>query len=184
MEEKFIVNPPQEKKTDAVSAAYEWVSAAIIALIFASILFSLFMRFINVSGDSMTNTLQDGEKLVLSGICIMPEYGDIVVVRRDNDTPLIKRVIGLPGDKIFIDDVNGIVYRNGEPLDEPYVLGGFTPSFGLSSAYEVPADGIFVMGDNRRGSLDSRMLRDSIKMGDVVGVVTYRLSPIESLRGE
>lgn len=184
MDEKTIVNAPEEKEGDVVTTAYEWVGAIVVALAVAAIIFSLFFRFINVSGDSMTNTLQDGERLILSGICITPEYGDIVVVRRENDTPLIKRVIGLPGDKIFIDDVNGIVYRNGEALDEPYVLGGFTPSFDLSSAYEVPADGIFVMGDNRRGSLDSRMLRDTIKMEDVVGVVTYRLSPFESLRGE
>ena len=184
MEEKNIVNTTKEDGGAVVSAAYDWIGAAVIALVVVSILFSLFVRFINVSGDSMTNTLQNGEKLILSGIYAAPQYGDIVVVRRENDTPLIKRVIGLPGDKIFINDVTGVVYRNGEALDEPYVLGGFTPSNGLSSAYEVPADGIFVMGDNRRNSLDSRMLRDTIKMGDVVGVVTYRMSPFESLRGE
>ena len=90
----------------------------------------------------------------------------------------------LPGDKIFINDETGIVYRNGEALDEPYVRGGFTPSMGLSTAYVVPEDGIFVLGDNRRESLDSRILRDSLKMEDVVGVVTFRLAPFESLRGE
>ena len=95
---------------------------------------------------------------------------------------LIKRVIGLPGDKIFINDSTGIVYRNGKALDEPYVRGGFTPSKGLTTAYVVPEGGIFVMGDNRAESLDSRMLRDSITMRDVVGVVTYRLQPLQSLR--
>jgi len=167
-----------------VSSAFEWVGAAAIALVIVSIVFSLFFRVVNVSGDSMTNTLQDGEKLILSGVCAMPEYGDIVVIRRENDSPLIKRVIGLPGDRIFINDSNGIVYRNGVALDEPYALGGFTPSNGMTSAYTVPDDGIFVLGDNRRCSLDSRILKDQICMGDVVGVVTFRLSPFESLRGE
>ena len=177
-----------DKKTsvseNVVTTAFDWVGAAVVALAIVAILFSLFTRVVNVSGDSMTDTLQNGEKLVLTSVCANPEYGDIVVIRRDNDSPLIKRVIGLPGDRIFINDSNGKVYRNGVELDEPYVRGGFTPSMGLSTAYTVPSGGIFVLGDNRRESLDSRMLKDQIKMEDVVGVVTYRLSPFESLRGE
>lgn len=173
---------PNEKKLNVLDAIFEWIGAAVIALIMVSVLFSLFFRIVDVSGDSMTNTLQNKEKLVLSGIITQPDYGDIVVVRRVNDVPLIKRVIGLPGDKIFIDDTSGIVYRNGKALDEPYVRGGFTPSKGLNTVYVVPKGGVFVLGDNRRESLDSRMLKDSITMHDVVGVVTYRLNPLQSLR--
>ena len=180
MEEKTIVS--EAKKTSVLDAVFEWISAAVIALVMVSLLFSLFFRIVDVSGDSMTNTLQNKEKLVLTSIITQPKYGDIVVVRREYDSPLIKRVIGLPGDKIFIDDSTGIVYRNGEALDETYVRGGFTPSKGLTTAYVVPEGGIFVMGDNRSESLDSRMLRNSITMQDVVGVVTYRLNPLQSLR--
>lgn len=171
-----------ESKSSVMETCFEWVGAAVIALVVVALIFSMFCRVVNVSGDSMTNTLQNEEKLLLSGILTEPQYGDIVVIRRENETPLIKRVIGLPGDKIFINDATGIVYRNGEALDEPYVRGGFTPSNGLSSAYEVPADGIFVLGDNRRDSLDSRILKDQVKMKDMVGVITFRLSPFESLR--
>ena len=174
------LNKPDEQSA-AVSSAYDWAGAAVIALVVVSILFSLFFRVVNVSGDSMTNTLQNGEKLFLSGIFVTPDYGDIVVIRRDKDTPLIKRVIGLPGDKIFIDDINGKVYRNGEELIEPYTRDGFTPSRGMT-VYTVPDDGIFVLGDNRRESMDSRNLGDNIKMKDVVGVVTFRLHPFQSLR--
>ena len=185
MEEKdSVMEKNPSEKSGLVSSAFDWIGAAVIALVIVAMIFTTFCRVVNVSGDSMTDTLQNGEKLVLSGICANPKYGDVVVIRRDNDSPLIKRVIGLPGDKIFIDDTTGIVYRNGVALDEPYVRGGFTPSMGLTSAYVVPADGIFVLGDNRRESLDSRMLRDQVKMANVVGVVTYRLSPFESLRGE
>lgn len=183
-DKELVLEKKSSEKSDLVSTVFEWMGAAVIAMSIVAIVFTLFCRVVNVSGDSMTNTLQNGEKLVLTGICANPEYGDIVVIRRDYDSPLIKRVIGLPGDKIFIDDTTGIVYRNGVPLDEPYVRGGFTPSMGLSSAYVVPEDGIFVLGDNRRESMDSRMLRDNVKMKDVVGVVTYRVSPFESLRGE
>lgn len=170
------------EKNAAVNTAFDWVGAAVVALTVVSILFTLFCRVVNVSGDSMTNTLVNGEKLVLTGVVTQPTYGDIVVIRRENDTPLIKRVIGLPGDKIFINDANGIVYRNGEPLAEPYIRDGRTPSRGLKDAYTVPENGIFVLGDNRYDSLDSRMLRDQITMQDVVGVITFRLNPFESLR--
>lgn len=183
-DKEFFAKENASKNSGLVSSVFDWIGAAVIAMVVVTLLFSLFCRVVNVSGDSMTNTLQNGEKLILTGVCANPNYGDVVVIRRDNDSPLIKRVIGLPGDKIFINDETGIVYRNGVALDEPYVRGGFTPSMGLSSAYIVPNDGIFVLGDNRRESMDSRMLRDSVKMEDVVGVVTFRLSPFESLRGE
>lgn len=164
------------------SSAFDWIGAAVIALAIVSVLMSLLFRVVNVSGESMTNTLQPGERLILSGVYTSPKYGDIVVIHRENDTPLIKRVIGLPGDKIYINDATGIVYRNGEALDEPYTRDGYTPSMGLGSAYEVPEGGIFVLGDNRRESLDSRRLKDQIRMSDVVGVVTFRLNPFTSLR--
>ena len=183
-EKKSLMKKNDSENSGLVASVFDWIGAAVVAMVVVVLLFTLFCRVVNVSGDSMTNTLQDGEKLILTGVCAVPEYGDVVVVRRSNDSPLIKRVIGLPGDKIFINDETGIVYRNGEALDEPYVRGGFTPSMGLSTAYVVPEDGIFVLGDNRRESLDSRILRDSLKMEDVVGVVTFRLAPFESLRGE
>ena len=172
----------EEKKIGLIDTVFDWIQAAALALAIVAILFSCLFRVVNVSGDSMTNTLQNGEKLLLSSALMNPEYGDIVVIRRENDTPLIKRVIGLPGDTIFINETTGVVYRNGEALDEPYVRGGFTPTKGLNSPYIVPEDGIFALGDNRRDSLDSRMLRDSLKMDDVVGVVTHRLAPFQSLR--
>lgn len=179
------MNKPEDTKNkDAglLASCYDWVGAAAIALTVVAIVFTLFFRVVNVSGDSMTNTLQNGEKLLLAGAYTSPEYGDIVVIRRTGATPLIKRVIGLPGDTIYIDGVDGRVYRNGEPLSEPYVRGGVTPQRGMTTPYTVPEDGVFVLGDNRSNSLDSRELRDQIKMNDVVGVITYRLSPFESLR--
>lgn len=170
------------KKVDeqgaAVTSAYDWIGAAVIALVVVSLVFSLFCRVVNVSGDSMKNTFHDGEKLLLSGV-VTPDYGDVVVLRRDNDTPLIKRVIGLPGDVIAIRE--GVVYRNGEALDEPYTMDGFTDNKQLKTAYTVPKGGIFVLGDNRIGSEDSRYYKDALTMSDVVGVITFRLNPFEYL---
>lgn len=170
------------KKNALVESCFDWVGAATIALCVVALVFSMFFRVVNVSGDSMTNTLQSGERLLLTSTYSNLKYGDIVVIRREGATPLIKRVIGLPGDTIFINGGEKRVYRNGERLTEPYVRGEDTPQRGLESAYTVPEDGIFVLGDNRSDSLDSRELKDQIKLKDVVGVVTYRLSPFESLR--
>ena len=175
------VKVTEGKNNAFVESCFDWVGAAAVALVVVSLLFSFFCRGVNGSGEAMTNTLQNGEKLLLSGICATPKYGDVVVIRRENGTPLIKRVIGLPGDTIRI--YNGKVYRNGEELSEPYVRGGYTPGKSLEGKdYTVPENGVFALGDNRTDSLDSRDLQDSITMDDVVGVVTYRLSPFESLR--
>lgn len=167
----------------AVSSAFDWVGAAVIALTVVALLFSLFVRIVRVDGDSMCDTLVDGEKLVLTAVVANPTYGDIVVITQENDEPLIKRVIGLEGDKIFINNAEGIVYRNGQPLDEPYVRGGVTHNFSQLSAITVPEGCVYVLGDNRPVSRDSRSPSVGCpSLKDVVGVVTFRLTPFESLR--
>ena len=173
------------KKTglsNIVSAAFDWVGAAVIALAIVSVIMTMFCRVVNVSGESMTNTLQPNERLILSSVCMQPTYGDIVVINQDNDEPLIKRVIGLEGDKIFIDNTSGIVYRNGEPLDEPYVRGGYTTNHNQQGAVTVPEGCVYVLGDNRPVSRDSRSSSVGCpSLKDVAGVVTFRLTPFESL---
>ena len=164
------------KPSAFLSGGFEWMSAALTAIIVVSILFSCFFRMVNVDGDSMLNTLHHGDRLLISGLAYTPHYGDIVVIRRENDTPLIKRVIGLPGDVITIDDDIGVVYRNGEALDEPYTKDGFTPAKGMPEQVIVQKGTIFVMGDNRGASLDSRMLGCQ-KIENVVGRVFFRLAP-------
>ena len=164
------------KPSKGLITAFEWISAALSAVIIVSLLFSVAFRMVNVDGDSMLNTMHDGDRLMISNFAYTPNYGDIVVIRRKNDTPLIKRVIGLPGDTIYIDDDIGVVYRNGEPLDEPYTKDGFTPANGMPEQVIVQKGTIFVMGDNRGASLDSRMLGCQ-PIENVVGRVFYRISP-------
>ncbi len=164
------------KPSEFLLTCYEWLSSAIVAVVVVAILFSCVLRIVNVSGDSMKNTLQSRDRLVLSNFLYEPEYGDIVVIVRENDTPLIKRVIGLAGDRIRIDEKTGIVYRNDEPLDEPYVLGGFTPQRGMKQEITVPEGTLFAMGDNRSDSLDSRML-GPLSLDNLVGRVLFRLAP-------
>ena len=164
----------------SLAGVFEWVSAAIVAIIVVAVVFSALFRTVNVDGDSMTHTLQNGDRLLISGFLYSPDYGDIVVVRRTNDTPLIKRVIGLPGDTIYVNPDDGIVYRNGNPLYEPYIrpktLECPTPATGVVAEVTVQEGEVYVLGDNRGGSLDSRLLGCQ-PIENVVGRVIVRLAP-------
>lgn len=164
----------------SLTGVFEWISAAIIAIIVVAVVFSAIFRTVNVDGDSMTHTLHNGDRLLISGLFYSPDYGDIVVVRRVNDTPLIKRVIGLPGDTIYVNPDDGIVYRNGNPLAEPYIRPKSpecpTPALKTPEEVVVKEGEVYVLGDNRGGSLDSRLLGCQ-PIENVVGRVVVRLSP-------
>ena len=176
MFKKKEIEQKEYTPSSALSASFEWISAAIIALGMVCVVFAVFFRLVNVDGESMYSTLNHGDRLLISDFMYEPEYGDIVVIRRDDDTPLIKRVIGLPGDTIYINRQTGVVYRNGEVLQEDYVYGGFTPANGVVQEVLVEEGMFFVMGDNRTASLDSRNL-GCLYQDHLVGRVIYRLTP-------
>jgi len=136
--------------------AWEWIKSLLIAfglaLLIRYFLFAIFM----VEGTSMVPTLQDQERLVVNKIVYQlhnPEYNDIVVFQypADPEKDFVKRVIGLPGDKIEVRDYK--VFRNGQELDETYINEPTSTYYG---SWEVPADTVFVLGDNRNHSKDSR----------------------------
>jgi signal peptidase I len=109
---------------------------------------------IRVDGFSMEPTLQSGEFVIVNKLAYRlgePQYGDVIVFQypRDPEQEYIKRIIGLPGDSIRIQ--NGGVYVNGEMIDEPYIAAA--PNY--NSTWEVPVDSLFVLGDNRNRSSDS-----------------------------
>lgn len=181
MDNKTQVAPTTEyKPSRLLSAAFEWLSAAIVALVLIVLVFAVMFRMVNVDGQSMEPNLHSEDRLIISNFAYTPEYGDIVVVRRVHNTPLIKRVIGLPGDVIQINNDEGAVYRNGEKLDEPYILGGITKqsynSVGKSIPVTVGEDEIYVLGDNRMNSHDSRN-DGCYSMDALVGRVLFRLTP-------
>ena len=161
-----------------ITMGYEWLSAAISAVVVVAILFSGILRVVNVSGSSMEGTLHNGDRLLLSNLFYEPDYGDIIVILRENqETPLIKRVIGLPGDSIRIDQ-DGRVYRNNILLDEPYISGKKTEQLSWRTEKTIPENMVFVMGDNRNPakSYDSREM-GALPMKNVVGKVLFRISP-------
>jgi len=125
------------------------------------LVFSFLFRVVVVSGPSMNSTLIDGDWLLLLGNVLYgePQKGDIIVASKDsfdNGAPIIKRVIATEGEIVDIDFDSGIVYVNGIPLDEPYTLTPTNLREGMSFPVTVDEGCIFVMGDNRNVSKDSR----------------------------
>ena len=140
----------------------------------------LCFKIVIVSGSSMKNTLVDGDYLLLLSNTFYrePKYGDIIVASKDayeNGTPIVKRVIATEGQEVDIDFINGIVYVDGTALDEPYVSSGMLYE-GVDFPLVVDDGCLFVMGDNRSVSMDSRLEEiGSIPRNRVIGKVVLSL---------
>jgi signal peptidase I len=147
------------------------------------LVFLLLFRMVIVSGESMHATLWDGDWLLLIGNHFYrnPEPGDIIVACKDsfNDgEPIIKRIIATEGQIVEIDFDNGIVYVDGLPLDEPYIYSPTTVKEGVVFPLIVEKDCIFVLGDNRGVSLDSRSPDiGQIDKREVLGKAIFLLFP-------
>lgn len=186
-----------EETRKPYSDALEWVNSVIYAVA-AMLLLNLFVfRSITVSGDSMNDTLVENDKVITTNLFYQPSYGDIVVVQADRlknkatnmyGEPIIKRVIAVEGDTVCIDFSKGEVYRNGELLHEEYIrqLTHFHGTGWMESGkdYVVPENCVFVMGDNRNVSNDSRNLTDIgfIDTGMIMGKAFVRYSPIKEFK--
>ena len=133
----------------------------------------IFLPVIQVSGDSMTPTLNDGDILLTCNTDSVT-YGDLCCVSWQNKM-LLKRVIGLPGDTIIIEE-DGSVYVNDALLDEPYVLEKSLGQCDIQFPYKVPDQQIFILGDNRSRSADSRSADiGCISREQIVGKVLTRI---------
>ena len=125
------------------------------------LVFLLLFRVVVVSGTSMNDTLLDGDYLLLlsSTFYQKPQHGDIIVASKDsydNGSPIVKRVIATEGQIVDIDFDEGVVYVDNKALDEPYTLTPTTNPEGINFPLTVEEGCLFVMGDNRNGSKDSR----------------------------
>ncbi len=161
---------------------YEWVESAVFTIVLMLLIFTLLIRPATVFGSSMVPTLHGGDRLILQQIGYNdPQYGDIIVV----DTPqleepaIVKRVIGRPGDVIDINFATGAVARNGELLEEEYINEPTHVSFDIEFPVTVPEGHIFVLGDNRNASLDSRSSQvGMVDIRSVMGKAIFRFFPV------
>lgn len=158
----------------------------LIIAVFIAVVIIQFIKPTIIKESSMQPTLYENDYIFLSkqayNLFGDPEYGDIIVFHSDIESDngkkkdLIKRIIGLPGDVISVAD--GVVYRNDEAIKESYIMEDYTT--GQVMEYEVPDGMMFVMGDNRRVSLDSRSEDiGAVAMDDIMGKAVWKVYPFK-----
>ncbi|MBQ3816896.1 MAG: signal peptidase I [Clostridia bacterium] len=183
------------KKRSFAQEVFEWLDIIITSIITVVIIFTLVFRVATIDGPSMQNTLFSNDKVIITNLAYTPQVGDIVVVSRNadnsvesedkSDVPIIKRVIAVGGQTVDIDFESGVVSVDGVELDEPYTKTPTNVKYDLEFPVYVPQGCIFVLGDNRNESLDSRSSyigQDGmIDTRYVLGRAVFRIFPFDKL---
>ena len=173
----------QEKQTAKGRDLYEWVQSLVGSVLVVVAIFTFVIRMMGVDGHSMLNTLQHGDRLLVVNSMLYHDYkyGDIVILRKNgvfDDDPIVKRVIAVEGQTVDIDFAEGIVYVDGEALEEDYIREPTYTAEGTEFPLTVPEGSIFVMGDNRNHSEDSRFSDvGCVKKEAVLGKVLLVIFP-------
>lgn len=151
----------------------EFIQTILLGLILAMVVKFFVADIVHVRGESMEPTIQNKDILVMEKVSYYfkePKVGDVVIVTFDNyEERLIKRVVGVPGDEIEIKD--GFLYRNGKKVEEPYIKEKME---GDEELVEIPKGYVFVLGDNRNNSLDSRYF-GAAKFSEIDGKVLFEV---------
>lgn len=183
-----------EKTHKEKNELWEWTKALLIAFAIAAFIRYFLFTPIVVDGDSMMPTLEDGDRMIVNKIGYKigsPKRFDIVVFHAPEQKDYIKRVIGLPGDHIEYKDDQ--LYINGEPIDEPYLdqykaeitEGNLTGNFKLQDIDPnldvIPEGYVFVMGDNRRFSKDSRHI-GIVSQKEIIGNTSIIFWPLNEIK--
>ena len=188
-----------ERKDKRREGIYDWIEVFPAAVTIVVIMLSFIMRIATVRGHSMDNTLSDGQVLIMSDMFYTPKQGDIIVVQQNGgyfESPLVKRVIATGGQKLHIDFTNWEVTVDGKLIDEEYVKRGipgvsmdkeeyysvYSSYFDETGNITIPEGYLFVMGDNRNESSDSRSIYVGlVRENEVLGKVVFSLLPLSKL---
>lgn len=161
------------KSEGAISGFYDWIRCILFAISIVVICLTFVFRLVDVDGTSMESTLESKDKVIVTNLFYTPKDGDIVVISHGAEyvNPIIKRVIATEGQTIKLDYENDRIIVDGVVLNEPYINDStFAGNYGDYEIPEVVPEGkVFVMGDNRKVSLDSR--RTEIGLIDVENVI-------------
>ncbi len=190
-EEEASVKSKKKNKTKRkdgpssfVSGLFDWISAFLFALVIVVFVMTFCFRLVDVDGSSMLQTLQDGNKVIVTGLNYEPQVGDIVVISHgaELDKALVKRVIAVGGQTVDINSETGEVIVDGVVIDEPYINGKTAQNGDVTFPIEVREGTVFVMGDNRPISKDSRNSEvDLIEVENIIGKVRYRIYPFDEI---
>lgn len=194
----------KDKKRYAAAEVMDWFDTVIGSITAIIVIFALVTRLSTVDGGSMKPTLVDQERLLVTDFMYTPKYNDIVVVWTDGlyneitdefGKAIVKRVIGVAGDKIRLDTGEGAVYRNGEKLhtevkgdvlyEDGHPIFDYTfENLDMYGEITVPEGYIFVMGDNRNNSIDSRDVDVGlVDINEIIGKAYLRVAPLERFGG-
>ncbi len=197
--------PAEEKAAyDPLKDAYDWIHCIVVAVILCVLLFVLAARVIDVVGPSMLPTLEEGDKIIITRLAGDYEQGDIVVLKAKEfkKEPIVKRIVATGGQKLTIDFAAGTLSVDGKVMNEPYILERtidrydvmdplYYDTYGIEPETDVTKDSVtvtvpegqlFVMGDNRNNSSDSRVAAIGyVDERDVMGKVVFRIYPFEKV---
>jgi signal peptidase I len=179
MEENY-----RAKEPGAWDSILDWVESIAFAVVTVILLFTFVFRIVGVIGGSMIPTLQEGDRLIVQEAFYQPQVGDVVVLNKENfsEKPFVKRIIAMEGQTVDIDFELGIVYVDGQALEEDYVNELTYRQEDISFPLTVPEGQLFVMGDNRNASTDSRSsLIGLVDERNVVGKAILRIYPFSSI---
>ena len=168
----------KKKENRGKLSVFEVFEAIIGALVVITIIFTFFFRVFKVDGPSMKPTLQHNDRVIVSTVGYEPQKGDVVVISEtaDLDEPIVKRVIAVAGDTVDINFTTGVVTVNG--TEEDYTDELTSQQFDIAFPITVPEGTVFVLGDNRANSLDSRSTRvGCVDERFIVGKVLGRVFP-------
>lgn len=182
----IVIDNTQSIKSDKtiIKEIFDWIKTIFLALIIALVVTKLVIINAIIPSDSMENTIMIGDRVVANRLAYTfsdVKRGDVVIFPYPDDEQVlyVKRVIGLPGEKLDI--INGDVFINDEPLEEEYV-SSFITDYTRNSSYVIPEGHLFMMGDNRSVSKDSRYWYNTfLEIDKIEGKALFRYYPFPKI---